>query len=520
MAAPAPLPSGSVVNDDTVPAPPLVIGKPKRYDAQEIEKRKTKRKFIEEASKLIISDGAVEGYLKEIQSLIYNEDDKENVVGLFQVIPLGVIHLCYKFCREFKDYLLLLYGKQSGYGYNHKVNKEEDGTSEIKMLSMKQFTNSYGYRLEKVRKHLITIKPDKYVADNFGPYSQSKHRLNCFIPHLYLSKTVKKEMNLDLNERNVQSGIFRKTNIVNSDRLELLYFNSPYYYRYETDDTSNIYKYHRYPLQYVDKKVSTMENESKSNDDNLNSKLQDITRKKDSELQNTYYIPNNNQLLQFGPEYIKVLDIYNLKWLNNKQDYGVIKLSKKRYSPSMCMMGDRLFITGGRKKAYTPIVDTVEVLDCTKIKEIDWDKKIENVQFALSSIPLNSKMNYPRENHGCDAMNAKGGMIVVGGGSDRNWNPPTADTIEMYDHHKDKWTLSSAKTKYQYDNAKVWCSGNLIFITKIDLATIGSMGRIEYLDIRDNDNKWDVVDNRNIEKLYDLFPVKHKWNHFYQGLFI
>ena len=95
MTVPAPLPSvlqvtGKDISDtkeEIVTAPPLVLGPPKRYDDTQIEKVKTLKKFIEDASKLMINDAAVERYLKQIQSALYqyNNDNDKDTFALFEL---------------------------------------------------------------------------------------------------------------------------------------------------------------------------------------------------------------------------------------------------------------------------------------------------------------------------------------------------------------------------------------------------------------------------------------------------
>ena len=187
------------------------------YIDWQMQQNKAKRKFIEEASNLV-SDIVVEGYLKDIQSSF---DDKKLVYNLFQILPLTVIHLCYRYCREFKEYLLLICGKKAQSLYiqywqtdngenNSHVGSKDDGTTIIKMLSMKQFTNNYGIRLDELTKNLITIKQPQLGQHN-NTINQNNYNIKayCFIPYLSINKSIRKEMCLDDNERNVQCGVIR-----------------------------------------------------------------------------------------------------------------------------------------------------------------------------------------------------------------------------------------------------------------------------------------------------------------------
>eukprot|EP01084_Bolivina_argentea_P074036 134323_1 len=460
------------------------------YVDWQMERNKVKNKSIEAASELIISDIVIEGYLKRIQ-LSNNGDYK---FKLFQLIPLTVIDLCYRYCREFKDFLILISGKkalkvtQYSWSYsqedqNPDIGGPYDGSTEIRILSMKHFTNNFAIRLNKLRENITTIKPNKQMNENIS--SGDCYRAYCFIPNLNINKYIKKEMGLNNANREIHCGIIRVDSRKKKDTLELLHFNSPYYYQYKTGNQKDIYPFYRYKLSVFD--------------DNK-------MRRNEIYIQNLFYMENNNQLFQFRSSCVDIFDVSNMKWLNDKYKNGAIKLCQSRVRPSVCSFGDRIFVTSGKD---------VEVLYCSKLSDVNWNIGSETA--PLKSVLLKSKMNINRQSHGCDVMTSKGGMIVVGGGGYSYSN--AANTIEMYDHHKDIWTLSNAKTIYRYYKAKIWCSGNLIFMTNTSFGHVGLLGNIEYLDIRDNKCKWDQIDY-NMEKLFDLYRIKHKWSHFCQGLLI
>ena len=172
----------------------------------------------------------------------------------------------------------------------------------------------------------------------------------------------------------------------------------------------------------------------------------------------------------------------------------------------------------------------MEVLDWTRINEVDWDRKVDDEQLALSTSMMESKLNMDRYDHGCDVMDAKGGMIVIGGGrsiyqSVYGWRnersrDPALNSIEMYDHHTDKWMLHPIKTQQKYESPRLWCSGHLIFMVQNRTCGVGHFGRIEFMDIRENAKKWDFIDDKVVEKLYDLYTTKPKFQYLNRGFLI
>ena len=273
--------------------------------------------------------------------------------------------------------------------------------------------------------------------------------------------------------------------------LELLYFNSPYYYQYTTGNQDDEYPFYTHKLPVLKRR----------------------------EIHNLLYVENNNQLFTISGSWIDVFDVYNMEWKSNKLGNGAVELAKSRRASAVCAVDDRVYISGGQ--GYEDVTHTVEMVNCNEVQDIDWDHS----KTGLLSVILNSKMNCGRSSHGCDAIAAKGGIVVGGGGKLHSYNfyykqeVDPSNTVEIYDYHKDIWTLLAAKTKHKYQAAKVWCSGNLIFITKIIEGHIGLMGTIEYVDIRDNNCRFDEID-KTMEKLFDFYRIKHKWSHYYQGLLI
>lgn len=474
------------------------------YIEWQIQQSKTQRKFIEEASNLI-SDIVIEGFLKEIQSSV--DENRINTFKIFQLIPLTVIHLSYKYSKEFKEYLLLHYHKtgirQSTYNLTQdekqKINahcrSKENGSTMIKMFSIKQFTNNYAaVRLDQLRKNLIKIKPAQDYDESIS--SGGGWKGYTFIPHLNINKSVRKRLNLDNNERNVQCGIIRQ--FQSTQNLQLLYFNSPYYYQYNTGNDKDEYTFNRFGLPQLTRS---------GYGGGRHSGWGNYTN---GDLQSVIYLEQQNSLFKVHSNCMDILDISCMKWKSKHLHDGAVQFVNNRRNSSTCVFGDRLFISGGDNAS-----DSVEMVNCAEFKDIDWEQQ----KHSFKSIKLDSKINCNRQYHGSDTMIAKNG-IVIGGGQGKNKIYAT-NTVELYDTHKDKWMLLEAMTKNHYKKAKVWVSGNLIFITDVTSDYVTQMGTIEYIDIRDNSMTASFGEiDKKMEKLFDFYRIKHKWSIWYQGLHV
>eukprot|EP01083_Nonionella_stella_P180793 645657_1 len=490
----------------------IPISTKKRYDEQ-IKKQKQKYKtFVKNESKISINMVVIEAYVKSLQ----NEDT--NMVALFSIIPMGVIHLCYKYCRQFKEYLILLYEKRDR--YNNRT-----AALEAKMLSLTDYTNDFDIRnvnLSKKIKH-FTANPAvdkqqmiKQTLNVDTKYNAGFRAHDIYISHLYLSKQVMESMHSQskstqamdddiYNQRRMYCGMFEshynRVNAYSSDQyvenILMLYFNSPYFYDYPATQKEHLYNYYMLPpLDYT----------------------------QGQHTQKLFYIPSSNQLLRFGAKDINVLDIYNMKWLRTKDTPGISMHNVSRVYPSLCLNMDKLFIIGGRISNSTgsssyrssSITKTVECLDCSKLQDID--DEIQTVQ-------MSSELNVARSNASCDIMDIKNGMFVIGGGKnqDYRYSDEAANSIEFYDHTKDKWLLQEQRTIHQHFNPRLWCSGNLIFMVGNNLNSqttmdVGYLNPIEFMDIREK--VWKQLDKKNVEKLFNFYTTKHMYDYKCLGMYI
>ena len=94
---------------------------------------------------------------------------------------------------------------------NPDIGGKDDGSTIIKMLSMKEFTNNHSVRLDKLRKNLITMTPKDFVEPDKIKFG-NEYAGYAFIPQLNINRSVRKEMGLDHNQRDVQAGIIRTDN--------------------------------------------------------------------------------------------------------------------------------------------------------------------------------------------------------------------------------------------------------------------------------------------------------------------
>ncbi len=204
---------------------------------------------------------------------------------------------------------------------------------------------------------------------------------------------------------------------------------------------------------------------------------------------------------------------------------------------SLCLCENKLFLIGGvtRSKHKQTATNMVEILDCLALSN-----GFENSNI-IKSVPMTSKMNVCRVFGSCDIVGVKNNQVVIGGGYASSWSvgigywtgidvstigDNASNSVEFYDHNKDQWMLHNAQTQFVHQKARLWCSGNLLFITGgwysqySELNMVGNVGKIECIDIRDNANKWQVLDERDVQKLYCLYNISNARSCKTQGMFI
>eukprot|EP01084_Bolivina_argentea_P038969 72023_1 len=509
MSAPAPIPQASNdtnTNTNTqIVAPPLRTSVKKRYDEEQEKKMKKLKLYIENLTK-ISTVTIIEGYLRDIQeSRVYDE------WTLFQNIPAGVIHLCYKFSTQFKNYFILLSCK------HHEVGSKP----QIQILGINDIEPTSKAISKKIKNLIPNPKYHEMGLWHDHVYSKYIDKTLLYIPHLTISSQITRTLNI--NDTHIRSGIFRTYSQRQTGRqcIEMFYFPSPYYYDYKLDIENNKkLQYYQYDLPR--------------------------TIHSTTETHSAIHIPFTNQMINFSrnrnDNIISVFDIYNMKWLTNKNNNNFIQLSddatKSRHS--LCLCENKLFLIGGTRdsaKSSLVAMSNIEILDCVEINNLFHDndvqsgkKKRKKNKCRVKSIK-GKNMNVARAFAGCDVIRAKNNMIVVGGGASQSfWDTSriafsadkASNSIELFDHYKDVWMSMPGKTKYPHQKAVLWCSGNLVFMTGGYYCAKGvkDIGNIECIDIREKTNTWQVIDDRNVQKLFNMFNRRDADALKMQGLFI
>eukprot|EP01084_Bolivina_argentea_P013417 25177_1 len=472
-------------------APPIFKRK-KRYDVEQEQKLKKLKLFIEDQTK-ISTVRIIEGFLRNIQKA--NNYNDLNMI-LFQIVPTGITHLCYKYCTQFKYYLVLLYCRK---------NYDDYMRSELKILGINDIERT-NKDLSKQIKHIVSKKSNSDPIAGYREYSNAL----LYIPQLTLSsQVVHKKLSIDNIDIPI-SAIFRSTLNSNYKNLDMLYFYSPYFYDYKLDiENKKKLIYYQYKLP----DTTYLPNYSSIND--------------------AIHVPFSNHMLTFGMNntnkrnVIGIMDLNNLQWLTNKKNYNWVKLNNDMiFNQSLCLYKNKLFLIGGSVvNRGNKALNDMETLNCSKIVDLFklsiCDQIYISNECRVKAVPLASKMNVGRISGSCDIMEVKNSMIVIGGGYQNNAVDDASNSMEYYDHYKDKWMLHGAKTNFSHQYSKLWCSGNLVFITGGLLSVannIGDIVKIECIDIRENSNKWLVLDQRDVQKLFNLFNTQNSYQK--QGLFI
>eukprot|EP01083_Nonionella_stella_P075838 206350_1 len=487
MAAPIPATDAKINPSDVPPAPPIKLGVPKRYDEQQEAKLKKLKDYIEYQTK-ISAVNIIEGYIREFTQTA--------TISLFQIAPQSVIHLCYKYCTQFKNYFILMYARYSNYHATH-----------INILGINDI---FTYKHTNKR---IQHWTEYNAASNY--HHRSVNTL-LYVPHLDLSQEVLNRIPLYSSSEHIPfAGVFR-VHPQAKQTFEMMCFPSPYFYDYTLNSQNQgEMRYYRYTFPQITFPLS--------------------------DVYSMCHIPFSNQLLWFGSyrnkTVVSVLDLHNARWLTKECNSKYIELHHASITQqSLCLVNDKLFIIGGVNMAteVKPVrtVQMLDTLDVWKLYEVDSTKKVKN-QCKLEAVEMTSELKVARANASCDVLSVKNNQIVCGGGVCKSWfqygrvdKVPDAasNTMEFYDHVKDEWYLQSAKTIYPHKKARLWCNGNLIFIAGplVQGSTnMGDVGYVECIDVRDSANKWQKLDEkRDIQKLFNLFNVKNNHAFTFQGLFV
>ena len=159
-------------------------------------------------------------------------------------------------------------------------------------------------------------------------------------------------------------------------------------------------------------------------------------------------------------------------------------------------------------------------------------KSTEIYKYQRKECELLKDMNYKRYKPGCVKSSTIFDQVIVGGGrGDEGKN--SRRTIEMFDLHKQEWLLYPYKTNCIHtSNPCIWVNKrneNIVYIAGnwIENHTKSSLGFIEYVDIRENNAKWRIInydgenrgsnidDERMNASIDELFRLPHvdesKW---------
>eukprot|EP00484_Ammonia_sp_Unknown_P030046 CAMPEP_0197025154 /NCGR_PEP_ID=MMETSP1384-20130603/5567_1 /TAXON_ID=29189 /ORGANISM="Ammonia sp." /LENGTH=728 /DNA_ID=CAMNT_0042453647 /DNA_START=171 /DNA_END=2354 /DNA_ORIENTATION=+ len=220
------------------------------------------------------------------------------------------------------------------------------------------------------------------------------------------------------------------------------------------------------------------------------------------------YDDNNNVLAFGGYSYDDGKALKNIHCLNLNvkrtqfkwKKYGC-SLSKARYESSVVHIvsslgQNRFVIIGGKANSTKPIVD-VEMFDSSKTTK-------------ESKCTTLAELNYARFRPGACIVGgdhsklACCGGILYGKGTDR---------VEMYDVNKNKWTLHKTVLQYDHQHPSMWTevkliNPNILYVAGNNIsfgAKKGSLGYIEWTDLRENAKKFNLLYDEPLEELYEFW---------------
>ena len=135
-------------------------------------------------------------------------------------------------------------------------------------------------------------------------------------------------------------------------------------------------------------------------------------------------------------------------------------------------------------------------------------KSTELFKYQRKQCGLLKDMNYKRYKPGCIKKSNIFDQVIVGGGrGDEGKN--SRRTIEMFDLNKEEWLLYPYKTNCIHtNNPCIWVNKrnqNIVYIAGnwIENHTKSSLGFIEYVDIRENNAKWTIINYNDDYRKYD-----------------
>ena len=478
----------------------------KKFDNDSNSKHK-----IESGSKCItIQQLIVEGYIRRISN-------KKNIIS--GLIPFDIINLTYLFyhivCNQY------LY---------HIISTEESSETIIKSIDLFSENNKYKKYLFKIH-NITTNNIDKMLtakitsSNDDGLYLISNYKFPQNIINYASQKynnTAKLLQNTFKNNESY-SAMFKiggprwGGNVEKNIKTDILIFKQP----------SNLNHQQYIDAYWFDLPIFPAFNDYDDDDE-------DSDESDDSDEDNTPFISSptmvqyKNSLLVVGylsnyheNNTIYSLNMETLQWSNiskNIIDYAKLPI---KYSSSLLIKDDTLFIMGGRRKGDD---DT----------EFRWDgcrdKNVEMINLKNKTISKLRAMNHLRCHEGCcfiDNFN----KIVIGGNTedDPDWNKEKTSIIEFYDMNKNIWYDYKYKTNKSHSDSVVWCGDKFGNQSVIYIAGNDPVGRplsndetgyIEWCDIREN-NQWRIWNEKSIIQLFD-YTIYEDWkkNDSSQGLLV
>lgn len=225
---------------------------------------------------------------------------------------------------------------------------------------------------------------------------------------------------------------------------------------------------------------------------------------------------NNNNLLSFGGysyddgKAIKNIYSLNLNTKRNKFKWKKfpVTMNKPRYDSATVHFTNNLgqnkfMLIGGKSTNGKPIKDC-ELFDSSKDSN--------NSNNGGSKCTVLSELKFARFKPGtCKLFNQH--KIVCCGGI--LYGKGTND-IEIYDIHKDKWSIHPTKLQYEHQHPSVWnesfaINPNIIYIAGNNItfgAKKGSLGHIEWADLREKKKKFNLLYPDPIEELYEFWAIR------------
>merc|ERR1712228_26879 len=225
--------------------------------------------------------------------------------------------------------------------------------------------------------------------------------------------------------------------------------------------------------------------------------------RRECEFLSTVYNECNSTLFSFGGLSLsrsnKAINALALNCKNYKDVKWkkIASMKKARYSCSLINVGQKIQIIGGINNKF-------ESMKHCELYDID-----SNESVSISS------MNAGRANCGCCFVaDLNEGTIVVGGGVKYG---DSSKQIELYNLHKNEWSVHSATTNYKHSFPTLWCgqlNPNIIYIAGDNIGISGggrhaNLGYIEWCDLRDSQKQFNVLYKDSIDKLWKFKFLNH-----------